>query len=107
MMPLELISDTEELVFRIDDAEIYYRRIPPEIRAAIVKKHTKRGEVNWIEAALEMCTRFVTGWKNVGFQGKNVAYKIDLIRRLPDSVLSDLMEAMGAPIGEGVPEKNS
>jgi hypothetical protein len=111
-MPVDLISKDEKLVFKFEDAEIYYRRVPPIDRDRVIAKHTNRGTTNWTAVGLELCKTYVSGWKNFRMSGQEVEYDPKWFDYFPDDVLLDLYRAFGVSNVDGLifmekKEKNS
>ncbi len=107
-MPLQIIKKEERLTLKISGSTLYYRRIPTGVRAAIVRKHTKRGRVDW-NAVTEDIVRYVLlGWENVQADKKDIPFDIEMAISLPEEALGELMEAAGGAgeDDEGGPEKN-
>jgi len=99
-MTVKLISDDERLVLHSHGAKFYYRRIRPVERQNIIKKHTKRGEVDWGAASMEMLRLCVKGWEGVGDENGEIPYRPELLEDLPEEILVEIMEATGAAEGE-------
>lgn len=101
---IQLVRDDENLTHKVGEATILYRRIPAPKRNQVIKKHTKKGQVNWSEVAAELLEYAVTGWEGV-MDGKTpVKFDSALLSRLPEEVRGDLMELTGAAAAENVAE---
>lgn len=99
-MPIQIITADEELTYEIESSKISYRRITTRKRAAIVKKHTKRGKTDWYAVTEDILHHVITGWETVEDSGHEIAFDHDLIMALPEDVLSDILELAGAPSHE-------
>lgn len=107
MCPIQLIRDDEEHVIEVEGSKIYYRRIHGKAREAIIKRHEKRGRTNWTGALYEMIGRGITRWENVYFDGSCVEYSTEYVHRLPDPVIEELAEAIGANIERQAEEEEN
>jgi len=101
-MPVDLIDRDEKLIFKFDDAEIYYRRVPPLEKAAVIKRHTIMGTVDYSAVGVELCKKYCFGWKNFRMKGKEVAFDPSYFEVFPDEVLTPLYQAMVAANVEGI-----
>lgn len=105
-MGLRLVDEDENLVHIIDEeARIFYRRLPNRRRGEIMARNTKRGEVNYTKASIEMLEWSITGWQ--GFyviedgRRKDIPYARDKVALIPDTEQADLVEKIGANADEG------
>ena len=106
-MAIQIVKEDEHNKYKVDGSVIYYTRISTAKRGAIIRRHTKRGKVNWVEVTNELVKNVILGWEDVQDQGQNVAFDKDLALLLPDEVLSDILELSGANIqAEESAEKN-
>jgi hypothetical protein len=109
-MALKLIGKDERIVYRGAGFEIFYRRMPSNVRARILEKHTKRGgDVDFTRATIEMLEYSIIGWSGVEDEvGEPTPYSIELIPRIPDAEQAKLVELIGANVeAEDVEAKNS
>jgi hypothetical protein len=102
-MGLRLIKTDEKLVYDGEGFKIYYRRLPNHVRAGIVKRHTKRGIVDFYGASVAQLEYCVTGWENVyeeeaDGKRKDIGFDQEKIRYIPDDVQADLLELIGAAV---------
>lgn len=107
-MAIQIVQDEEKLTYEAEGSKIFYRRISTLKRGVIVKKHTKRGKVNWNPVTKDILEYVVTGWANVQKAGKDIAFDKGIIMCLPEDTLTDILELSGGanPDMEGDPEKN-
>jgi hypothetical protein len=107
-MPIQLIRDDERLIYQLEDSKIFYRRISTSKRSKIVANHTKRGKTDWVAVTRDLAGEIIIGWENVVDGGKEIPFSKDLVTRIPDEVLSEILQLSGAAIGEedGDAEKN-
>jgi len=99
-MAVKLIKDDERLVLYSHGAKFFYRRIRPVERQNIIRKHTKRGDVDWGAASMEMLRLCVKGWEGVGNEDGEIPFSPELLNDLPEEILIEIMEATGAAEGE-------
>lgn len=106
-MPIDLIQDEEKLVYdEIPGSKIFYRRISSLRRAAIIKRYTKRGKANWGEITREILEYVVTGWETVNLAGKTIPFSTDLVSRLPEDVMMDILDLSGGAETDVSPDKS-
>ncbi len=105
-MPVRLINPKERLKLQIDGSVFYYRRLRSIERNNIIKKHTRRGEVDFTAAALEMIQMCLLDWDNVFDGEKKVKFDKSLVENFPEEVLIEIQKAIGANEGEDAIEKN-
>ena len=98
MKLFNLVSDDEKLTFPItEDAEIYYRRIPPSKLNELQRKHTNaRGLTDMTRVAEDSLEYSIIGWKGIGLDGKLANFEAGLVQRLPNNVQSKLVDLIGA-----------
>jgi len=97
-MAIQIVKDNERNEYKVDGSTIYYTRISTAKRGAIIRKHTKRGKVNWVEVTNELVQTVIVGWDGVQDSGKDIAFDKDMALLLPDEILSDILELSGANI---------
>ena len=109
-MAIQLVQAEEKLIYKAEESEIFYRRISTLKRAAIVKKRTKRGKVDWAAVTAAILRYVITGWKTVQRAGVDITFDPDLVTALPEDTLTDILELSGGAnpeMSEGEePEKN-
>ena len=108
-MAIQLIRKEEKLIYKAEGSEIFYRRVSTLRRAAIIKKHTKRGKVNWGAVTADLLKEAITGWATVQQAGIDIPFGPELITALPEETLTDILELIGVAspeTTEEVPEKN-
>lgn len=108
-MPIQIIQSDERLTYEAEGSKIFYRRISTLRRAAIIKKHTKRGKPNWGKITSDLLIEAITGWEDVQQAGKDIPFSAELITALPEETLTDVLELIGVAnpeTVEEVPEKN-
>lgn len=102
-MGLRLIKTDEKLTYDGEGFKIFYRRLPNHVRAAIVKRFTKRGIVDFYGASVAQLEHCITGWEGV-FEEDSEGHRTDIsfdsekIRYIPDDVQADLLELIGAAV---------
>ncbi len=106
-MPVKLINQNERLKLEIDGSTFYYRRLKSIERNNIIKKHTRRGEVDFAAAAIEMISTCLLDWDNVYDGDKKVKFDKNLVDSFPEEVLIEIQKAIGANEGDEAIEKNS
>ncbi len=94
-MAIQLIRSEEKLVYKAEESEIYYRRISTLKRAAIVKRHTQRGKIDWAAVTEDILRYVIVDWKKVVQAGADIAFDADLIMALPEDTLTDILELSG------------
>jgi len=97
-MPIQIVKETERLVYKNDGSKIYYRRISSAKRGFIVKKNTKRGFVDWQAVSKEIMDYIVLGWDNVQDDGEVLPFDPESIAGLPDDVNLDLLDLSGGAL---------
>lgn len=108
-MPVQIIKKDERLTLEIADSKFFYRRISTTARAAIVRKHTKRGKTEWPAVTEEVIQYVLLGWDNVQSGGQGIPFDAELALSLPEDVLSEILSAAGGTGEDDVetaPEKN-
>jgi len=105
-MAIRLIQDDERLVYEVEGSRIFYRRLSSLRRARIIRKHTKRGKTDWSAVTQEMLEEIITGWEGVEGPDGPVEFSRDLVTRLPDDVVTDILELSGASSPDEGAEKN-
>lgn len=63
------------------------RRLRPSEDDNLRRKHTRRGETNWMELGFDRIRRIVTGWKGLAEE-----YRPELVERLPASCRQYILE---------------
>ena len=111
-MAIELVKKEEKLTYESCGSTIFYRRISTLKRGAIIRRHTKRGRVDWAAVTASLLQYIVTGWKNVRSAGAEVPYEPELVNALPEEISSELLDLAGGAEGAGeddeeTAEKNS
>jgi len=96
-MPIQIVQDEERFTYEVDGSKIFYRRISTLRRGQIVQRHTKRGKTDWNAVTEEVLKYVVLGWEAVEMAGEDIPFSEGLISRLPDDVLSYILEVSGAP----------
>ena len=107
-MPIQIIKKEERLALEIAGSKLFYRRIPTGVRAAIIRKHTKRGKPDWTTVTADIIQYTLLGWENVQVDKQDIPFDAELALSLPEDVLGELLEAVGGS-GEdetGGAEKN-
>ena len=106
---IRLIEDKERLTYKVDGSEIYYRRVPADVRARIIRANTVRGTVNWEGVSSDMLDYAVTGWDNVrDLAGNPTSFSSNLIGTLPERCRVDIVElAFSATNSEDAPDPTS
>jgi hypothetical protein len=94
-MPIQLVQDEERKVYKMGGSKIFYRRISTLKRGAIVKRHTKRGKPDWNAVAEDILRYVVLDWETVQVEGRDTPFDPDLLARLPEDNLSELMVLSG------------
>jgi len=94
-MAIQLVQSEEKLIYKDGESEIYYRRISTLKRAAIVKRHTKRGKVDWGAVTQEILEYVITGWNKVQRVGVDIVFDTELVTALPEDTLTDILELSG------------
>ena len=97
-MGIKLIGDQEDLVYEHRGAKIHYRRLPAHVRAQIVKRHTKRGMIDWYGSSLAFLEYCITNWSDVesaNGSGEPAKFTAELVRYLPDVIQDDILELIG------------
>lgn len=94
-MAIQLVQSGEKLTYEAEESEIYYRRISTLKRAAIIKRHTKRGKPDWAAITKEILEYVITGWKTVQEAGVEIAFEPELVTALPEDTLTDILELSG------------
>jgi hypothetical protein len=94
-MPIQIIQDDEKFTYENAGSKIFYRRISTARRAAIVRKNTKRGKSDWSAVTAELITAGIIGWENVQVKGAAVPYSDELALKLPEEVLTELVNLLG------------
>lgn len=94
-MKVTLVKDGEKLSYRIGDSTFYYRRMKSSSNRNLVRKHTRRGELDAVGYGIEICQTHVIDWSGVTGNGKDIKYDPELISQLPLNVLNELVLAIG------------
>ena len=94
-MAIQIVQSNEKLVYKAEDSKIFYRRISTLKRGAIVKKNTKRGKTDWNKTTSDILAYVITGWENVQQAGQDIPFDSDLIVKLPEDTLTDILELSG------------
>ena len=94
-MPIQLIQGEEKITYEAEGSKIFYRRVSTLRRAAIIKKHTKRGKVDWAGVTKDLLKEAITGWETVQSAGRNIPFDPELIMALPEDTLTDILELSG------------
>ncbi len=108
-MPVQIIKKDERLTLEIAGSKFFYRRISTAARAAIIRKHTKRGKTEWSAVTAEVIQYVTLVWETVQAGGQDIPFDAELALALPEDVLGEILAAAGGS-GEdeeaAAPEKN-
>jgi hypothetical protein len=96
---LNLIRTDERLTYEGAGFKVFFRRLPQTIRGEILRKHTSRGVPDIGAATLEMLRYCVVGWEGVADGGKEIPFAPELVERMPDEVLTDILERANRNVG--------
>lgn len=99
-MAIELVKKEEKLTLKHSGSKIFYRRISTLKRGAIIKRHTKRGRVDWAAVTVSQLQYIVTGWEGVQSSKVVIPYESALVKVLPEEISSELLELAGGATGE-------
>lgn len=94
-MAIQIVQEEERLTHQSEGSKSFYRRISTLRRGRIVKKHTNRGKTDWNEVTIDILAYVVLGWETVRLGKKEVPFDPELVPRLPDEILSDILELSG------------
>lgn len=95
-MPIQILKEEERHTYELDGSKIQYRRMSTLKRGQVVRRHTRRGKVDWDAVTREMLQYVITGWENVQSGGQSVPYSPELVTQLPDEVTNEILELSGA-----------
>lgn len=95
-MPIKIVEENERRVYEAEGSKIYYRRLSTLQRARIVRRHTKRGKTDWAAVTKDMLAEIIIGWENVEGPDGPVEFSKELIPRLHDDAVTDILELSGA-----------
>lgn len=97
-MAIKLIGkDEKELCAEIDGTEFFYKRLHGSKRKYLIKKHTKRGNVDWMGVIYDGIRECVTRTNNLeDADGKTVQWEPDYAEGLPDNAVEELGDLIGA-----------
>ena len=95
-MPIQILRDEERLVYENAGSKIFYRRVSTYRRGLIMKRHTKRGQVDYIAVTRELMEYAILGWEGVERNGKAVPFDPELIPNLPEEDSQAILELCGA-----------
>jgi len=95
-MPIQILRDEERLVYENAGSKIFYRRVSTYRRGLIMKRHTKRGQVDFIAVTKELMEYVITGWDGVERNGKPIPFDPELIPNLPEDDTQTILELSGA-----------
>ena len=93
---------TAQRALRASDQDVcfFYKRLPGNIRAAIVQRHTVNGLIQYWPARWEMGYEALTGWKNVlDAAGHPVPFAKQFIAAIPGNLVNDI----GVLVDDGLP----
>ena len=106
-MTIKLIDEQERRVFRYptdlapgdEDASITYHRIDAREKSALLRRHTAlrngREQIDSAAFLRDLLQRTVVDWSGfVGAEGAPTPFSIDALLRVPEKVLTDLIEHM-------------
>ena len=99
---INLVRESERLVFEGSGFKIFYRRIPSHVRTDIVRRCTPRrgGDPDWGKISLQFLQYAVLDWEGVHDTNDagdriTVPYDRDRVGFLPDEVQIELIEKLG------------
>jgi len=98
---IQLVQNDEKLIYENGGSKIFYRRISALKRGEIIRKHTSKGKTDWTGATTGILEYAVIGWDNVQVKGENIPYDADVLKGLPESVRSDLVDLLGGTGEDG------
>lgn len=98
---IQLVQNDEKMTYENGGSKIFYRRISALKRGEIIRKHTNKGKTDWFGATTGILEYAVIGWENVQVKGENILYDADVLKGLPESVRSDLVDLLGGTGEDG------
>ena len=105
-MSVQIVKKEERLIHEMSGSKFFYRRISTRQRAAIVRKHTKRGKTDWSAVTADIIQYVILGWESVQIDKQDVPFDADLALDLPEDVLGEIVELSGGAGDDEDVEKN-
>lgn len=105
-MSVQIVKKEEKFVLEMAGSKFFYRRISTRERAAIVRRHTKRGKTDWSDVTADVIQYVLLGWESVQIDRKDVPFDADLALDLPEDALSEIIELSGGAGDDEGAEKN-
>jgi hypothetical protein len=97
-MAVRIINDNERLHIDIEGARFFFRRLPAHVRASIIEQYTDKrsGVQDWVKISIAYLQHCLYGWERViDGHGEALPFSTEIIKYLPDTVQSELVEIVG------------